>query len=310
MKLKSLQDTYIYKQLNSGNQITNSITHALQHGIQIDKTNLEEPFIVINKNFKFPLKYPVLKALEEGDIILMRVEGKPLPPAMPFFLTKLGNKVVAVISISTYGTFRADTKQVDIDPKTLYCLLEGAYIARKMTLDVKGITSRAASLSSEIYARMFVRILNKKYALNTDRSKMNKVIFIVSKFFLINILGLANDSMTTNYAMKNCVQVNQITIRELDDNIDPSVYTSLPNLIQFLEQNGFSGLTVRGFMEQWIYMFGPAALLSLESYPYFIYNINSVTTGSYINNQYILEDIVGQNGSKIYVDLANNYSTT
>ena len=55
-------------------------------------------------------------------------------------------------------------------------------------------------------------------------------------------------------------------------------------------------------------MFGPASLLALESYQYFIYNINSVTTGAYINNQYILEDIVGQSGSKIYIDLANNYS--
>lgn len=308
MKLKSLQDTYIYKQLNNGNTVTHSISHALQHGTQINKSNLEEAFIVINKNFKFPLKYPVLKALEDGEIILMRVDGKPLPPAMPFFLTQMGGKVVAVISISTYGTYREDTKQVDIDPKTLYCLLEGAYLARHMTTDVKGITSRAASLSSEIYARMFVRILNKKYALNTDRTKMNKVMYIVSKFFLINILGMENNSMVTNYAIKNCVQVNQVMIRELDENINPSVFESLPNLIQFLEQNGFGGLTVRGFMEQWIYMFGPASLLALESYQYFIYNINSVTTGAYINNQYILEDIVGQSGSKIYIDLANNYS--
>ena len=56
MKLKSLQDTYIYKQLNNGNAVTHSISHALQHGTQINKSNLEEAFIVINKNFKFPLK--------------------------------------------------------------------------------------------------------------------------------------------------------------------------------------------------------------------------------------------------------------
>lgn len=54
-------------------------------------------------------------------------------------------------------------------------------------------------------------------------------------------------------------------------------------------------------------LYDPAALLSLESFQYFIYNIISVTTGAYINNQYVLEDIVGQNGAKIYVDLANNY---
>ena len=35
----------------------------------------------------------------------------------------------------------------------------------------------------------------------------------------------------------------------------------------------------------------------------FLYNIISVTNGGYINNQYILEGIVGNTGSKIYADL-------
>lgn len=307
MKLKSLQDTFIYKHLNNNNIVTNSIMNALNNGKELTKENLEEAFMVINKNFKFPLKYPVLEAFEKREIILMYVEGRPLPTSMPFFLTKMGNDVVAVVSVNTYGVLNKETKQINIDPKKLYCMMEGAYLARKMTISQKGITSRAASLSSEIYAHMFVRILNKKYSLNTDRTKMNKVIFVVSKFFLINILGMENNQMVSNYALKNCINVNQLSIKELDDRLDSSVFESLPNLIKFLEENGFSGLTVRGFMEQWIYMYDPAALLSLESFQYFIYNIISVTTGAYINNQYVLEDIVGQNGAKIYVDLANNY---
>lgn len=304
---KSLQDAYIYKHLNANNVITNSVMNALKHGKEVGKEDMEEAFMIINKNFKFPLKYPVLKALEEKDIILMYVDGKPLPTSMPFFLTKLGSKVVAVISVNTYGVLNKETNQINIDPKKLYCMLEGAFLARQMTIFPKGVTTRAISLSSEIYAHMFVRILNKKYSLNTDRTKMNKVIFIVSKFFLINILGLENDQITSNYALKNCINANQISIRELDDRLDASVFESLPNLIQFLESNGFSGLTVRGFMEQWMYMYDPSCLLALESYQYFIYNILSVTTGSYINNQYVLEDIVGSNGSKIYVDLSNYY---
>lgn len=307
MKLKSLQDAYIYKHLNNNNIITNSVMNALNNGQEVGKENLEEAFMIINKNFKFPLKYPVLEALERKDIILMHVEGRPLPTSMPFFLTKIKDKVVAVISVSTYGVMNKETKQINIDPKKLYCMMEGAYLARQMTVNTKGITSRAASLSSEIYAHMFVRILNKKYSLNTDRTKMNKVIFIVSKFFLINVLGMENNQMVTNYALKNCIHVNQLSIKELDDRLNPEVFASLPNLIQFLEQNGFSGLTVRGFMEQWIVMYDAAALLALESFQYFIYNVISVSTGAYINNQYVLEDIVGQNGAKIYVDLANNY---
>jgi hypothetical protein len=64
-------------------------------------------------------------------------------------------------------------------------------------------------------------------------------------------------------------------------------------------------LAVRTYLENYIHMYESSALLALESFPYFLYNVISVTDGAYINNQYILEDIVDNNGTKIYADLMN-----
>jgi hypothetical protein len=52
-------------------------------------------------------------------------------------------------------------------------------------------------------------------------------------------------------------------------------------------------------------MYDASALLALEAFPYFLYNVMSVTNGAYINNQYVLEDIVEHNGAKMYADLIN-----
>jgi hypothetical protein len=50
-------------------------------------------------------------------------------------------------------------------------------------------------------------------------------------------------------------------------------------------------------------MYDHSALLSLEYFPYFLYNVLSVTNGAYINNQYVLEDIIEKHGPKLYADV-------
>ncbi|WP_171567728.1 hypothetical protein, partial [Brevibacillus sp. MCWH] len=64
-------------------------------------------------------------------------------------------------------------------------------------------------------------------------------------------------------------------------------------------------LTVRGYLEKFISMYDASALLALEHFAYFIYNVISVVNGAYINNQYILEDIVEKYGPKLYVEMVN-----
>lgn len=303
---KQLNDCYIYKHLNNNDIITKTVMNALQHGKEVGKENLEEPMLTIEKHFKYPLKFDVLDALQKKEIVLIYIENKPLPTSMPFFLTRINNEIKAVVCVNTYGTYNKSTKQFSIDPKKLYCLLEGAFLARRLTLAPKGIPSRAIGLSSEIYSQMFVRILNKKYSLNMDKNKLNKVVYTVSRFFLENIMGLEPSQMVNNMAMKNCISPNPILLRELEEQLanNPQVLSSLPDLINALN---LPGLTVRGFLEQWIYQYDASAILALESFPYFIYNVIAVTNAAFINNQYTLEDIVGSNGSKIYVDLANYY---
>ncbi|MNJ81915.1 hypothetical protein D3C77_809730 [compost metagenome] len=50
-------------------------------------------------------------------------------------------------------------------------------------------------------------------------------------------------------------------------------------------------------------MYDGSALLALELFPYFMYNILSVVNGAYLNHQFILEDIVDRHGPKMYADL-------
>ena len=310
MALKSLNSTFIYNHLNKSNGITNNIANLFKNGKVITTKELEEPLMIIMKNFKFPLKFKVMDAINDGTIEMRYNVGGKLPTALPFFLVSDSDKeVVSVVAIDVYGSYDEETNSVKIDPKKLYCILEAAYLARVIHLKQKQLVTRSVILSggSEIYSAMFTKVLNKKYSLNIDKSKMHKVLFLASKFYLINILGLTDSDMVFNYAVKNCPNGNIYSLQEVNELVPASAFTDLEHFIDALKSPtlnlGFKDLTVRGYLEAYINMYEASNLLSLECFPYFVYNVISVTNGGYINNQYILEGIVGNTGSKIYNDL-------
>lgn len=311
MAFKSLETTYTYQLLNRSNAIGMGVMKALKEGTILTKANLEEAFMIINKNFKFPLKFKILEEVEKGDIVLVySPDNVRIPLSMPFFLTKNAHgKIVSVVVVDSYGKMDKETKNVNIDAKKLYCIMEAAHLARVYYYHSHELAKRNVVITngSSIYSNMFSRVLNKKYALNVDKNKLHKVIFLASKFFLINILGMSDNEMTVNYAMKNCVGGNPYILKEVNDILEKEDYKDLATFVQALtkpELNiGLGDLTVRGYLEQFINMYDASALFSLEYFPYFMYNVLSVTNGAYINNQYILEDIVEKHGAKLYTDM-------
>ena len=220
MALKSLNSTFIYNHLNRSNGITTNIASLMSNGKVITTKELEEPLMIIMKNFKFPLKFKVMNAIEDGTIEMRFGVGSKLPTSLPFFLVSDKEKeIISVVAIDIYGSYDEDTNSVRIDPKKLYCILEAAYLARLVYLNQKQLVTRSVILSggSEIYSAMFTKVLNKKYSLNIDKTKLHKVIFLASKFYMINILGLIDSDLVFNYAIKNCPNGNLYSLKEVND---------------------------------------------------------------------------------------------
>ena len=309
MALKTLESTFIYNHLNRANNITRTMAEALDKGTVLTQDNLEEEFLTITKNFKYPLKLQVVDAVKKGEIILVYSPERVLiPKFMPFILTRNNSgNVVGVVFVDVWSEkMNHETGHVKIDPKKLYCMMEAAYLARICYFNSKELTSKAAVISngSAIYSMMFTKVLNKKYALNIDKNKYHKVLFLASKFYMLNILGMSDSDTVFNYAIKNCPNGNMFSLKEIDNIVGANAYTDLENFINTLAKPetglNMKDLTVRNYIEAFINMYDSSNLLSLESFPYFIYNVNGVTNGAYINNQYIMEDIVYKYGAKLY----------
>ena len=311
MAFKTLEDTFIYNHLNKSNGISNNIATSLNRGIVLGIENLEEEFMVINKNFKYPLKLKVVDAVKRGDILLVYSPEKiTIPKFLPFILSRNNNgNVVGIVFVDVWSEKMDANGNVKIDPKKLYCMMEAAYLARVCYLNSKELVGKTAIISngSAIYSMMFTKVLNKKFALNIDKNKYHKVLFLSSKFYMLNIMGMKDSDLVFNYAIKNCPNGNMFSLKEIDELVPESAYANLESFIKALSKAetglNMKDLTVRNYIEAFINMYDSSSLLSLESFPYFVYNVNAVVNGAYINNQYVMEDIVYKYGPKLYTAL-------
>jgi hypothetical protein len=304
-RMKPLDHTSIYRQMNKSSAITKDISHLLKDSDHVTKDNIAEALMIIDKNFKFAYKLQVLNEIDNRLILRFSNVNNRLPKCLPYVLINDVGEVKAVIQLNTFGTRNEENGDIKIDPKKLYCLLESALMSVKV-FNNWGRVQNDISIcvaGSAIYSLMFTRVLNKKYSLNIDKSKYNKVMMLASNFYQVNMLGKQDMEMVFNYSVKNCPHGNLISLQETNDMFDSKGYNDLESFINELSSVklglGLKGLTFRSYMEAFINMYDASNLLSLESFPYFIYNVNSVVMGAYVNNQYVLEDIVGNYGAKL-----------
>lgn len=311
-KIKQVQHTYLFKQLNGNDRIINNIKEIKSKGIIIKKENLQTQFLQIEKLIKNPTKQRVLDMVESRDIIMIySPDGVKMPTAMPWFISSnSAGKVYALVCVDMFGRRDPDSGDVNIDYRKLYALLSMAYMGLKIYHNEKVVASRPSVLSngSDIYSKMILKCLNKKYSLNLDKDKENKIRFLASKFYMINLLGIEDSDTVTNYAKKNCKNPNNYMLDILDNDFGPENYTDFGTFMQGLINHPslvgiLPNLTVRQFLEQFILMYDSSTVFSLESFYYFIGNLTSVTLGAFMNNQYILEDIMDKSGPKIFNDL-------
>ena len=316
---KSVRNTFLYESMNKSGYTDKIIKLAISKGVKLQPKDLNFEIATINKYYKFPLKKDVLEAYEAGSLkVIVFPPGikEKISSSIPFMLFSKGNNDIgAYVFIDNYKTYNAKDDTYSIDPKKLYCLLESGYMAILIQRFFPSI-SRNNSIMSEgadIFAHMFIRVLNRKYALNIDQRAFAKVLYLAAKYYLISILQLNDDEMTSNYALKVSKTGNELAMKEVDDafasaNAYESIYTFIDALKTnaYLISNSLAELTTRDFIVDYVAMYHSSSLFALEHLAYFMFMVSSVITGSYLNNQNVLEEIVGKSGAKMYLRL-NEY---
>lgn len=305
----SMSDSFIYSIFNRSNEMQTTLLKAMQNGVKLDKRYIEEQLIQLQRSRISALIPIVLAAFEEGKINLLFVKNMKLTKAIPFILHKTPTGIQVTIFISSFATLDETTMALIIPAKTLYTLMESAYIAlymqeHPMRLQRNSVIIRTLNA---VYTEMWMRVLNRDFALTLDKVVNDKVAYAISKFFLTRVAELENKTVCENYAASICPNLSQSELLLLNDQYDHFSIVTVEDLIGFLKSEvpRMGNLTIRYFVERFLNSYGQSSILAVDYFPYmFLIMVNTIL-GTFIVNQPSISDIVKntQGSSKFYSEL-------
>ena len=160
-----------------------------------------------------------------------------------------------------------------------------------------------------MYSHIVAECLNRKFSIKLDQDVFNTVMYTLSKYFVVTVLGCnVNENVLDSYCLMNCKNANvpilKQTVAEFKEEDFANIQTVITTLASHPRLKSRLGkLTVSGFIESYINMYDASMMLALENFPYFVFNILSVNARTYINRYHLLENIVGDDGKKLYAAL-------
>lgn len=307
----SISDSYIYGLFNTSNEIQTRIIKGLSHGILLDSSYIQEQIIQIQKTRISPIADKVLDAFREGSIQLVYVKDYKMTKSLPFIIHKTKDgKAKASIFISSFATLNKEEDALNIQMKPLYILMETAYVGLQIQLHPLNVLRNTTIMRvcNYVYTQMFMRILNKEYALSLDPVLHNKVSYCISRFFLERVWELKNDAYIFTYASsvsKN--MADPADLRILQEEYTLAKVTNLTELFDFLKKEfpRMETLTVRYFVERFINTYNGSAILSIDYLPYVFFVVINMLLGGFLVNQGSLNDIIRETpmANKFYPEL-------
>lgn len=308
----TMEDSFIYQSFNASNSLVDKLVKYLKTSVALDASYIEEQYSQIKKLVISPLSQKVIQAYDNGDIELLYSRDVKIGMSLPFIIRRNQNgKIVATIFISTFGMIDKNGV-LNIPVKQLYALMESAYVALELQRNPTKIQRNVGIMRvcCDVYTEMIMRVLNKQYALTTDRALHDKVSYAVSRFFLEKVWEYPNPSLIESYASINLKYIEPIDLDLVKQGYDSFQIKNINDLLGYIKTLSprLSELNTRFFIEQYVNMYHGASILSIDYLPYVFFVIINVLLSSFLVSQATLNDLIknikGMN--RFYPELSKN----
>ena len=301
----ALTDSFVYKSFNARGALQERLINALKNNIEIDDSYIAEELLKIKRVRISPLVDDVISAFQNKDISLVFVDKSiKIPQAFPFITIKGSNgKNKAYVFLNNYATLtkiKTNTADGSInikDFKTLYALMEGAYISLFFSRFPSRIlnNSRLREICGETYKQLFLKILNREYAISANQETYAKVSYVIYRFFLTEMWGMTNLTNINNLAV-SAVEYSggTFSVVNLSNEYDEADIHNVEDLINFISTISprLNQLNMPYFTKAYLLQYKPEAIFSMEVLPYLLFTIQAAMLGSFIINQPIINDIL------------------
>lgn len=307
-----LSDSYEWRMLNKNGQVTERVQKMIAEGKSYSFQEIPTTFSILKNRVKSPIMTKLIEAVESGNIVMASNKDIRIPVYLPFILISTGaGKCKGIVFIDNCDTKYGEDELL-LDARKLKVSLESCYFALQMfrlSASTKLHSPQIIRTATKMYTHIIGECINRKHSIKLDQDAYNKLIYLNSRYFIGTVLGFkTNPETMENYCLYNCLNADLVSIRRTVDTFEESDFKDISTYITKLSkttdlQARLGKLTVSNFLESFINMYDSSMLLSLEVFPYFVYNIISVNEATYVNNYHILKNIVSDDGKKLYAAL-------
>lgn len=312
-----LADSYIWNMMNNKKQLDSIIQDVLAHGEEVNFDKMPITYSTLRNRQKSILMPKLTEVVETGDIVMVYCDPYTvrIPVYLPFIILSTGggpSSVKGLVFLNNCDASKTEDGEYSFDATKLKVSLESCYISLQMFLhrnDSKLQSPQIMRPSVKMYAHTMTECLNRKFSIKLDQDIFNTVMYAVSKYFVTTMMGYSsNESVIDSYCLLACNNPNVTILKQIMGDFDEDDFMNAQTLITALSghprlKSRIGKLTVSGFIESYINMYNSSMILSMENYAYFVFNILSVTNRTYVNNYQMLENIVGDDGKKLYASL-------
>lgn len=311
--LKPFSQTSAGKFLISSSNITKTIDTIVRPRDDLDYAAISEKLRNISRRFNFPLKNLTVDAYSNGAIALLNNrEMIRLPTMLPAFTANVNGNFITSVNCTPFVPSNVE----NLNERQLYAMMQyGTVLNTSARLYNKFAFSNVIQKEGGmVYALMMLKVFDKMIGLSTDEMHRNQLLFFFIKYFNVALLGRTNyDTVTTladNLTSSTALLIKQNFENSLASAVGAKsqaelyakplfeIITSMAETADWLNR-----MTARGFVQNYLALFQPSALLALERFDYFAaYVVNFASDVGLYSNDVLMSSVVGRSGIAFYTE--------
>lgn len=233
------------------------------------------------------LSRQAIRQFDQGDIVLLYNKNvqQRMVDVFPFltFLVK-GSRYTTYIFMDKFMTLDRNEKY-HVNTSILHDLMKSAVCSNAIKANYQRLASNTflESMLTNLYTKLFVRVLNREYSIVTDKNLNDTVSYWVGKFFVKNIFQTASgEEAIESLLMKEIKYLDEIQINEARTKYNEANPQKVSELLELLKTSSarLNSLNKASFVNKWMDYFYPRALLAMDNIEYFIFMILAIKGGN------------------------------
>lgn len=184
-------------------------------------------------------------------------------------------------------------KTSDLDKFVSYLTSALAYLIYYADADRIINNSKLLETGTKAFAELFTYVIDSLRVGGVDKLR-EKCLYVSAVYYQVNILKKDfTDSVSTR--AKKISGLSSRDIEMVEMNMDSDSFKDISKFVDCISKIiRAEGLKLNNFVNKWIFVFGPGTQFATELYPAFSSMITNAYCGGYLNNQKVIEKILGR----------------